>query len=63
MSNCKIILNEKEDQLSEDSSELKILREEIIKLKSENDKLVKKIGQLKMKLVEVIIHAYSHNAT
>ena len=38
-------------------------QEEITKLKSDNDKLAKKIGQLKMESVKVIIHAYSHNAT
>ena len=49
--------------MSEDSAELKMCQEEITKLKSENDKFVKKIEQLTMKSVEVIIHAYSHNAT
>ena len=65
MSDYEIRLNEKEEQLSEDSSELKIYRGEITKLKSEKDKLVKRITELKMKSVEVlfsecVIHVYNH---
>ena len=63
MSNYEIRLNEKEERLSEASLKLKMHQQEIIKLKSEKDKLFKKIGQLKRKSEEVTIHAYSHNAS
>ena len=65
MSNYEVRLNEKEEQLSDDSSELKIFQGEITKLKSEKDKLVKRITELKMKSVKVlfsecIMHVYNH---